>query len=296
MFNFRLQVFYSVATNLSFTKAAKELHITQPAVTSNIKELETSLGISLFEREPNRISLTLAGKVLLKYTANAMEEYKKMEYEIGLLRNSFSGKIKIGASTTIEQYILPPVLVQFNSQYPDIEILVYNSNTMNVEKSVASHDIDLGIIEGNAGQKEFKYIPFMKDEIVAIAHTSQPVSKKWQISLDELKKTPVVLREIGSGTLDVIIGELQKHKIKLKDLTIKMHLGSTESIKNFLGNADCIGFVSAHAVSREIARGDFQIIDIEGLDITRTFNFIYLQGQRSGLTNKFIEFCLHGMD
>lgn len=296
MFNFRLQVFYSVATNFSFTKAAKELHITQPAVTNNIKELESSLGISLFEREQNGISLTKAGKILLRYTSKAMDECKRMEYEIGMLRNSFSGKLKIGASTTIEQYILPPLLARFNTEYPDIEILVNNNNTMNVEKNVISHDLDLGIIEGNTGQKEFKYIPFMKDEIVAIAHTSQPVSQKIQISIEELKKVPLVLREIGSGTLDIITGELQKHKLKLKDLNIKMYLGSTEGIKSFLSKADCIGFVSAHAVSKDIVRGDFQIIDIDELDITRTFNFIYLQGQGSGLANKFIEYCLHHKD
>lgn len=296
MFNFRLQVFYSVATSLSFTKAAKELHITQPAVTNNIKELEYSLGISLFNRESNEISLNEAGAILLKYTKQAMEEYKEMEFQIGLLKNSFSGRLKIGASTTIEQYILPSILARFNSQYPDIEILLYNNNTLHVEKAVMSHDIDLGVVEGNTGQKEFKYIPFVKDEIVAIAHTSQPLAQRQQITLSELKNTPLVLREIGSGTLDVILKELQRHKIKLKDLNVKMYLGSTESIKTFLAHADCIGFASIHAVSKEVVQGEFQIIDIEGLDITRMLNFTYPQGQPGGLVDMFIEFCLHNKE
>jgi len=292
MFNFRLQVFHSVAKNLSFTGAAKELYITQPAVTNNIKELENSLGVTLFDREPNGISLTKAGMILLKYAEQAFAEYKKLEYELGLLKNSFSGRLKIGASTTIEQYVLPSVLAQFKQKHPDIEIFLYNNNTMNIEKTVMQHEIDLGVIEGNSGIKEFKYIPFMKDEIVAIAHTSQPVSEKSQISLNELKTTPLVIREIGSGSLDVISAELQSHKIKLKELNIKMYLGSTESIKTFLKNANCISFVSIHAVSKEIVQGQFKIIDIENLDITRTFNFIYPQGQQNGLTDKFIEFCL----
>lgn len=293
MFNFRLQVFHAVAVNLSFTRAAKELHITQPAVTNNIKELENSLGMSLFEREQNKISLTKAGDILLEYTEHAIAEYKKMEYEIGLLKNSFSGKLRIGASTTIEQYILPLILSKFNEKNPDIEILLFNNNTMNVEKDVLSHKIDLGIIEGNTGQMEFRYIPFMKDEIVAVAHTSQPLAQKSQISLEELKKTPLVLREIGSGTLDVIVSELQKHKIRLRDMNIKMHLGSTESIKSFIRNTNCISFVSIHAISKDVVQGEFQIIDIDGLDIIRTFNFIYPQGQHSGLTDKFINFCLN---
>lgn len=216
-----------------------------------------------------------------------------MEYEIGLLKNSFSGKLKIGASTTIEQYVLPALLAQFNLRYPDIEILVFNNNTMNVEKDVLSHTIDLGVIEGNPGQMEFKYTPFKKDEIVAIAHASKPVSRRTQITLNEFMQTPLVLREIGSGTLDVILSVLQKHTIKLKDLNVRMHLGSTESIKTFLKNSNSISLVSIHAVSKEIAQGEFQIIDIDGLDITRTFNFIYPQGQQKGLTDMFINFCLN---
>ena len=292
MFAFRLEVFNSVATNLSFTKAAQELHITQPAVTNHIKELEVSLGVSLFDREQGTISLTKAGEILLRYTQRAEEEYKKLEYEIGLLRNSFSGKLKIGASTTIEQYLLPPILAQFNKQYPDIKILMFNNNTLNVEKSVMQHTIDLGIIEGNTASKEFKYIPFMEDEIVAIAHTSQPISKQIQLTQEELKQSPLVVRETGSGSLDVIMSALRQRKISHKDLNIKAYLGSTESIKTFLANANCLGFVSIQAVKKEIVRGEFQIIDIENLEITRMFHFIYPQGQPNGLAEKFIHFCL----
>lgn len=296
MFNFRLQVFHSVAANLSFTKAAKELHITQPAVTGNIKELENSLGINLFNREQNSISLTQAGNILLKYTEKATAEYKQIEYEIGLLRKSFSGGLKIGASTTIEQYILPPILARFNKEHPEIAISLYNNNTMNIEKDVMSHKIDLGIVEGNIGRKEFKYTPFMKDEIVAFVHSSQFIAKKQKIGLDELKKTSLVLRESGSGTLDIITTELQRHKIKLKDMNVKVSLGSTESIKNFLANGNYMGFASIHAIKKEVARGYFQIIDIEDLDITRTFHFIYPQGEQNGLLNKFIEFCLNNRE
>lgn len=293
MFNFRLQVFHSVAVNLSFTKAAKELHITQPAVTGNIKELENSLGISLFNREQNSISLTKAGQILLKYTERATAEYKQIEYEIGVLRKSFSGELKIGASTTIEQYILPPILARFNKEHPEISISLYNNNTMNIEKDVISRRIDLGIVEGNVGRKEFRYAPFMKDEIVAFAHSFQPIAKKKKIGLDELIKIPIVLRESGSGTLDIITDELQKHKIKLKDMNVRVSLGSTESIKNFLANGNYMGLASVYAIKKEVAQGYFQIIDIEGLNITRTFNFIYPQGEQNGLLNKFIDFCMN---
>lgn len=292
MFNFRLQVFHAVATHLNFTKAAKELHITQPAVTNNIKELENSLGIGLFDREQNGISLTEAGRILLDYATRAMIDFQKLEYDLGIYKNSLSGRLKIGASTTIEQYVMPTFIAQFMEKHPDIKISMSNNNTKNVEADVISHNIDLGIIEGNIGQKEFKYIPFMKDEIVAIAHSSQEISKKQEITLDELVNTPLVLREVGSGTLDIILSELQKHKIKEKDLNVKMYLGSSESIKSFLANTNCLSFVSIHAISKEIVRQEFQIIDIEGFEIKRSFNFIYPQGQQNGLRDTFIDFCM----
>ncbi len=291
MFNFRLQVFYSVALHGSFTKAARELHVTQPAITNNIKELESSLGVSLFDRNHGGISLTRAGRIVLEYTEHAIREYRNMEFEISSLKNSFSGTLRIGASTTIEQYVLPEMLSKFTKQYPEVEIFVFNNNTMNVEKDVLSRKIDVGIVEGTPGQVEFRYAPFMKDEIVAVAHVSQPASRNPQVSLRQLVETPLVLREIGSGTLDVIVGALHAHGIKLKDLNVKMHLGSTESIKSFLKNSNCVGLVSVHAISKEIARGEFQVIDIDGLDITRTFHFILPQGEQNGMADMFIDFC-----
>lgn len=296
MFTFRLDVFHSVAKNLSFTKASQELHITQPAVTNHIKELETSLGISLFNREQNSITLTEAGALLFSYAQQSQENYTNLQYQLGLLKNSFSGKINIGASTTVEQYVIPPILAKFQRRYPEIQINLTNYNTKHVEYEVSKRSIDLGLIEGNSNNREFKYIPFMEDEIVAIAHTSQNVSKKIQITLDELKVTPMVVREMGSGSLDVTMSKLKELNINHKDLNIVAYLGSSESIKTFLANSNCISFVSIFAVKNEIARGEFQIIDIEDLEITRTFNFIYPQGQQNELVNKFINFCLENKD
>jgi DNA-binding transcriptional LysR family regulator len=292
MFDFRLKLFHSVATNLSFTRAAEELYITQPAVTKNIKELEKVLQISLFERNKTGITLTKAGKLLLEHTNKIREQEKGLEYAIGLLRDSFSGGLKLGASTTIGQYILPAVLAGFHTNNPEIKISLLNKNTGDIEKDLLMKEIDLGIIEGNSRKRELKYIPFMKDEIVAIAHTKQPISKITELSLQELTTTPLVLREAGSGSLEVILSALQKHKIKLKNLHVIMHLGSTESIKSFLRNYNCIGFVSVHAVSHEIFNGEFKIIDINNLEIVRTFNFIYPQGKQDGLTDKFIDYTI----
>lgn len=293
MLNFRLRVFYSVATFSSFTKAAEEMFITQPAVTKNIKELESELGIRLFNRIANKITLTEAGRLLLHYTEHVLTLDKKFMFDLGVLKQKFSGDLKLGASTTIGQYVLPAILAQFNREQPDIELSLLNDNTQRIETALIEKILDLGIVEGNSKNSQLKYIPFIKDEIVAIAHSSQPLFEKDEISLDELKEIPLVLRELGSGSLEVITDKLRQKNIKLKDLNVVMHLGSTESIKTFLANSNSIGLISINAVSKEIANGEFKIIDITDFDIVRTFYFIHLHGVPSGFTDMFIQYALN---
>lgn len=292
MLNFRLRVFYSVATFSSFTKAAEEMFITQPAVTKNIKELESELGIRLFNRISNKITLTEAGKLLLHYTEHVLTLDKKFMFDLGVLKQKFSGDLKLGASTTIGQYVLPPILAKFKMEQPEMELSLLNDNTQRIETALIEKILDLGIVEGNSKNSQLKYIPFIKDEIVAIAHSSQPLFEKDEITLDEFKEIPLVLRELGSGSLEVITEKLRLKDVKLKDLNVVMHLGSTESIKTFLANSNSIGLISINAVSKEIANGEFKIIDIADFEIVRNFYFIHLHGVPSGFTEMFIRYAL----
>lgn len=293
MLNFRLRVFCSVATFSSFTKAAEEMFITQPAVTRNIKELESELGIRLFNRIANKITLTEAGRLLLHYTEHVLVLDKKFMFDLGILKQKFTGDLKLGASTTIGQYVLPPILAKFKNEQPEIELSLLNDNTQRIETALINRQLDLGIVEGNSKNSQLKYIPFIKDEIVAVAHSSQPLFEKDEITLEELKKIPLVLRELGSGSLEVITDKLKKKNVKLKDLNVVMHLGSTESIKTFLANSNSIGLISINAVSKEIANGEFKIIDITDFDIVRNFYFIHLHGVPSGFTEMFMKYSFN---
>ncbi|MGM5630610.1 LysR substrate-binding domain-containing protein [Apibacter raozihei] len=291
MSDFRLKIFYSVAKNLSFTKAADELFISQPAVTKNIKELELEYDLSFFLRKGNRIELTEAGKVLFAHAENILESYKQIRYDLDIIKKNFTGTFQLGASTTVGQYLLPSLMSQFHIKYPDIKLSLVTANTRSIESYLIDKKIQLGIVEGKPKNKQLKYVPFIEDEIVAIAHTSQKIAREETLSLKELKKIPLVLREPGSGSLDIIRDALSKHKLQLKDLTVAMHLGSTESIKSYLTHADSIGFVSIAAVSKEIKNGEFQVIDIEKVDIKRWFYFVYNQGVPEGVSDLFMKFA-----
>ena len=290
--DFRLKVFHSVASHLSFTKAAAELFITQPAVTKNIQELERELDIRLFERKGSKILLTPAGLILMNYTQQIIGIYKQIDFDFSILKKKFSGSLQLGASTTIGQYVLPPVLAKFYQRFPQIKLVLLNDNTEKIETALIEHRIELGMVEGRTKHKELKYIPFIKDELVPVVHMSQKLADRSEISLSELKKIPLVFRERGSGSLEVIEHELALHKIQLSDLNVAMYLGSTESIKSFLSNSNCMGFISITAVAKEIANGEFKIIDIPDLDIRRTFSFVHRHGKSDGLSDIFMHFAL----
>ncbi len=291
MDDFRLKVFYSVSKNQSFTKAASELFISQPAVTKHVKLLEESLGIRLFERKGNSTTLTAAGEVLFKYATDIFQLYQEALFELGTMKNQFQGSLKLGASTTIGQYLISPILASFHEKFSQIELTLLNGNTEAIENEVLSENIDLGIVEGKKHHNSLKYYDFMQDELVAVVHTKSRFSNKNTIELSDLPNIPLVLRERGSGTLEVIESALKDKGLKLSNLAVVMHLGSTESIKSFLEHSNALSFVSIRAIQKEIKYGELKIISIKDFNIMRTFSFVNLHGQQDNLSSTFMHFA-----
>ena len=293
MSDFRLKVFQSVAKNLSFTKASRELFVSQPAITKHIQELEAFYQVRLFDRQGNRISLTDAGRLLLKHCERILNDYKQLEYEMHLLHDEHIGELHLGASTTIAQYVLPPLLARFIARFPQINLSLLNGNSREIETALQEHRIDLGLVEGIARLPNLKYTLFLQDELVAVV----PCRSKWatrdEIAPDELPDIPLVLRERGSGTLDVFERALSLHSLKLSSLNVLMYLGSTESIKLFLEHTDCMGIVSIRSVRKELLAGTLRVVDIKGMPMQREFNFVSLQGQEGGLPQVFVRFAEH---
>ena len=289
--DFRLKVFQSVAQHQSFTRAAKELKISQPAISKHIQELESLYRIQLFERYGTKIKISAAGELLLSHTERILDAFQWLEYDMNQLTNRIAGELRIGASSTLSQYILPPLLALFIKKFPDVKVSLINGNSHQIETALLKKKIDLGMIEGVSQQTEFHHTAFLRDEIVAVCSTKGTLKEYDEITLKQLKQLPIVLRENGSGTLDVLESEFKKHRIRLQDLNIAMKLGSTESIKLFLENSDCLGFISVRAIAPEIAAGRFKIIDISDFAIYRTFQFIQKQGTSGGIPEDFIRFA-----
>ena len=291
MLDFRLNVFYTVAKRLSFTKAAAELYVTQPAITKHIQELEHQFGTALFDRRGNQISLTEAGNVFLRHAETIMATYRQLEFDMNALKGEPGGALRVGASTTVAQYVIPPVLARFHEHSADVSISLLSGNTEQIEQKLLNNDIDLGLVEGRTHHSDIRYTPFVKDEIVLIGRADHPLASRDEITLDELRTVPIVLRERGSGSLEVIEHALRKAGLRITDLTVEMQLGSTESIKSYLGSSRCMAFVSIFAVQDELRAGSLKILDVRGLSIERDFYSIQLQGIGEGLAGTFMRFA-----
>jgi DNA-binding transcriptional LysR family regulator len=292
-FDFRLQVFHAVAKRLNFTKAAGELFISQPAVTRHIHELEQQFKVKLFERNGTRIRLSPAGQRLLQHTEELFAVYRNIEFDMSSLTQGHSGRLFLGGSMTTAPYIIPPILAEFHSRYKDVEVSLVTGNTQQIEQALEQQEIDLGIVEGHTRNSSIRYTEFMKDEIVLVSNLAHPLAKRQTIRPDELTRIPLLLREPGSGTLEVLALALKGIGIKLSMLKREMQLNSTEIIKSYLLHAPCMAFLSIHAVVKELQNNECCIIEVKGLHIERNFYFARLQGDAQALPELFMKFALH---
>ncbi len=283
-----------MAMQLSFTKAAGELFISQPAITKHIQELEKEYGVRLFDRIGNRIQLTRAGQLLLDHACKIIDAYHNLDFDMKKLSKKSEGELRIGASTTISQYVLPEMIAKFRERYPDIRLTLLSGNSYEIEEALETGRIDLGMIEGVKRQQQFKYTPFMDDELVAMVRVQNPLAEKDEISFNELRQVPMVLRELGSGTLDVFENAIKGHGIRLSDLNIEMNFGTTEGIKHFVEHSDCMGIISIRSIFQEVYDNKFKVLDIEGCKIQRQFCFVEKRGATAGIARMFKFFITKG--
>jgi DNA-binding transcriptional LysR family regulator len=270
--NFRLVVFRAVAEQLSFRKAAEELHLTQPAVSLQIKALEEDVAVLLFDRTGSHITLTAAGKVLLDYCEQVKTLLAQTEHAIAALSGEHSGELALGASTTIAQYVLPRLLGEFCREHPRVHPTLVSGNTEHIVEAVERQKISLGFIEGPARSRDVKTEPFLEDELVLIASTAHEWAERTSVSCSEVASIPLLMRERGSGTRHVIELALERQGVRRNSMHIVMELDSTEAIKSAVEAGLGVGFVSRWAIAKDLRLGNtFKIVEVEGLSIKREF-------------------------
>ena len=292
MDEFRLRVFVTAARTLSFSKCAAALNITQPAVSRHIGELEARYGMPLFTRGTSGVALTKAGGLLLSHAEGLLSAYQKMDYDMELLSQTSQGRLSIGASTTIAMYLLPPVLASFMELSGGVEVSMLSGNSENVEQWLRDGTVDIGFVENASRRPWLHYEPLMADELVLVAGTQGRYGTLESVTPEELRGLPLVLREKGSGTREIIERALNRRGIRVDDLNVVIELSSTEAIKSFVRSSDTLAIVSVIALHRELADGSLRIVDIDGVDMPREFATAVRPGEFSGLNARFHGFVI----
>lgn len=278
--NFRLRVFREVANQASFRRAAEALYITQPAVTQQIKALEEELGSRLFDRNGGKVRLTAAGEVLLRRAGEAESTLSRAIEEIGTLEGEVRGALRVAASTTIAQYVLPRLLADFARQHQGVGLQLESANTQRVVEAVATGHAPVGLIEGPAHRQELQVERWLEDELVLVV----PSGHQWdgeEISINALGSARLLVRERGSGTREVLEQAFKKADAPVHRMQIAMELGSTEALLACVEAGLGVGFASRFALERQRALGTLATVKVKGLRVTREFSMLHPRGPKT---------------
>lgn len=290
MVDFRLKVFYTVAGLGSFSKAAQKLHVSQPAVSNQIRSLEEEFETRLLSRGKNKVILTESGQVLYKYAKEILELYEQVGKELGEITKSLERELTIGVTSIPGKYFIPQIIQQFKKKYPEVEIKTLISNTQNIVQSLKENISDVCIVsEPVHGGRLFRQ-RFLRDELVLIVNPNHRWVEKDFISIEELMREPLVLREEGSGTRETMRHCLKQLDKRLKDFNVIMTLGTTGAIKGAVEKGVGVGFALKCAIQLELQIGSLKIVPIENLQMYQMFSLLYKKNSRKHIANQLIQF------
>ena len=292
MENFRLRVFRAVAHHLNFRIAAEELLLTQSAVTQQIKALESELDVPLFDRAGGRVSLTPAGMVLLPFAERLAALSEEAREAVAATTGGSAGRLALGASQTIGQYLLPKLIAAFLQENPKVEISLLGGNTQTILEALVEHRVQLCLIEGPAMRKDVQVEPFMQDHMVCVV----PAGHEWadeEIEVKELQQAKLVTRELGSGSRRIVEQALENAGLELKRLRLVMTFDSTEGLLSAVEAGLGIAFVSRWAVRNQLALGTLKLARLRGLNLARMFSMATVAGpEPTGTARTFHHFVL----
>jgi DNA-binding transcriptional LysR family regulator len=270
----KLKVFCIVAETKSFSRASEIIRLTQPAVSLQIQALEEMYGTKLFNRSGCVITLTQAGEMLYKYAKEINGLYASAEKEIGGVTGLVKGVISVGASSTIGNYVLPSVVSDFKRRYPKVGVHIHVGNTKAVVEFLNTGSVDIGLVEGDVNKQKLVIEKLIPDEMVLIMSPYHHLAKKSSVSIMELSKEPLIMREDGSGTRQAIEKYLSKHGIPHQNLKISLIMGSTESIKGAVEEGLGISILSRWASKKEVRYGSLKNAVFKEEKFVRDFSLV----------------------
>ena len=270
----RLQVFATVARLLSFTRAAEALHMTQPAVTFQIRQLEEHFNTRLFDRTHNRITLTEAGALVKSHADRIMARYNEMDNEVRTLTGEVQGPLVVGASTTIGEYFIPRVVGAYQSSFPGVQVRLRIANTNGIIQMVENNEIDIGIVEGPINNKNLITSVIWDDELVMICPVDHALARKDSVAIGDLLEHPFISREEGSGTREVMENYIAAQGEEAANLNIIMEFGSPESIKSAVSAGLGIAILSIATMEKELTLKSLCAVPLAP-PIRRPFSIVY---------------------
>lgn len=272
----QLRAFYCVAKNMSFTKAAKELFITQPAVTAQVKHFEEWCELKFFKKKGRGICLTDEGEMLYRQANQLFEYESQIENAINDYRQLKKGVLRIGSTRTYARYLMPLIMRQFHRNFPKIQIYLDEGSSLDLSLSLLELKNEIAIISKVKDNPDITYILFSEEEVLPILSPNHPLAKNEYLSIEELSQEPIIMREIGSGTRKWVDSLFQQHQLKPQ---ILMETANTEFIKQLVVRGDGISFLVREAVSENLQNNVLVTVPLQYGNRHLDVNFAYLKRQ-----------------
>lgn len=261
-----LETFCRVADLKSFSKAADDLFLTQPTVSGHILSLEESLSLRLFDRTSREVRLTKAGEVFQGYASKILSFRKDLLNALSEFSQGIRGELSLGASTIPGEYLLPKLMGDFKKEHPRFIISLKIADTKEITQYVLQDHVEFGIIGAKLNHPSLLYEKYKEDEIIVVAPSDHPLTRKKRVNLQELLKEPWIIREEGSGTQIAVEKALRKKGKSLKQFNVVMEMGSTSSVKEGVKAKLGLAFISKRATEEEVSQGFLSQIDVEGIE------------------------------
>ena len=275
----RLKVFRAVVDQGSFSKAARSIHLSQPTVSSHIKDVEAHYGCRLLDRFEKKVVPTRAGELLYQYAGRLLTIYEETEAALAATQGVVRGRLAIGGSTIPSVYFLPEVIGRFSKDYPDVCVALKTGDTRQITNEVTEGLLELGVVGARSTDKRLVQKKIMDDELRVIVPAAHPWAGRRRIGLDDLVRAPFIIRERGSGTLTAIEEKLAKAGLSSRGLNIVAELGGTEAVIQGVRHGIGVSIVSLLAVRQAEAAGLIRTVAVTGLALTREFYAIRRKGR-----------------